>query len=64
MDARPPSQPRPFLGLLMRCCNVYARIHPTALGDAYAGHCPRCGRPVRVPIVREGGASGRFFDAG
>lgn len=65
MDAvNPTPAPRPFLGLLMRCCNVYARIYMTAAGDAYSGHCPRCGRAVRVPIVAEGGHSGRFFEAG
>ena len=64
MDAPSTSQSRPFLGLLMRCCNIYARIYATAARDAYAGHCPRCSRPVRVPIVQEGGVSGRFFEAG
>lgn len=64
MEAQPVPQPRPFLGLLMRCCNVYARIYMAAAGDAYAGNCPRCGERVRVPIVKEGGTSGRFFEAG
>jgi hypothetical protein len=63
MDTRA-SRPRPFLGLVMRCCNVYARIYATAVSDAYAGHCPRCGRLVRVPIVQDGGSSERFFEAG
>ena len=55
-----PPTPRPFLGMLLRCCHVYVRIYRTAAGDAYAGHCPRCGLAVRVPIGSEGG-SGRFF---
>jgi len=64
MDANSKLRPRPFLGLLMRCCHVYARIYATAVGDAYAGHCPRCGQAVRVPIVPDGGSSDRFFEAG
>ena len=56
--------PRPFVGLLMRCCRVYARIYRTAAGDAFAGHCPRCGYAIRVPIVEDGGNEGRFFAAG
>ncbi len=64
MDTRTEARPRPFLGLVMRCCNVYARIYATAVNDAFAGHCPRCGRPVRVPIVQDGGSSERFFEAG
>lgn len=64
MEVRPDAPPRPFLGLLMRCCNVYARIYLTAARDAYAGHCPRCGRPTRVAVVAEGGTSTRFFEAG
>ena len=63
MDASPAPQPRPFLGLLLRCCNVYGRIYVNAAGDAYTGHCPRCGKAVRVPIVAEGGTDGQFFEA-
>lgn len=59
----PIPQKRPFLGITMRCCQVYTRIYVRASGDAYAGNCPRCGRPVRVPIVAEGGNPSRFFEA-
>jgi len=58
------SQLKPFLGILMTCCKVYTRIYKTHDGKAFAGHCPRCARPVRVDIVSEGGMSGRFFKAG
>lgn len=59
-----PHQGRPFLGLHMRCCNVYVRVYVNAAQDAYVGRCPRCGVPIRVDIVAEGGASDRFFSAG
>lgn len=54
---------RPFLGIHMKCCNAYTRAYLTAAGDAYAGWCPRCAAPVRVKVVKEGGSSGRFFEA-
>ena len=60
----PQPTPRPFVGLVMGCCNVYTRLYQTAAGDAYAGHCPKCGRPVRVPISPQGGQPGRFFSTG
>ncbi|MCB9834071.1 MAG: hypothetical protein H6807_16540 [Planctomycetes bacterium] len=55
-------EPRPFLGLHFDCCGVYARIYRTAKGDAHAGHCPRCLRPIRVRIG-SGGSGQRFFRA-
>jgi len=58
-NARPK---RPFLGIHFACCNTYTRIYKTADGKAYAGFCPRCHKPVRVPIG-EGGTKERFFEA-
>ncbi len=55
-------QGRPFLGIHFACCRVYARIYRNAQGDAYVGHCPRCGRPVRVKISPTG-TQARFFEA-
>ncbi|MEM1060878.1 MAG: hypothetical protein AAF532_12150 [Planctomycetota bacterium] len=61
----PPQAPAPTLGVMMRCCGVYTRIRRVAAGDAYAGHCPRCARPVRVPISTDGtGSTDRIFEAG
>lgn len=57
----PPEGARPFVGIHMRCCNVYVRAYPNAQKDACVAWCPRCCAPVRVPIVEEGGSSNRFF---
>lgn len=55
-----PDKARPYLGINFSCCGVYARIYKTARGDAYAGHCPRCLKPIRVPIG-PGGTNQRIF---
>jgi len=54
---------RPFIGVRMKCCNVYVRVYANAAQDAFVGWCPRCCAPVRVPIVDEGGSTDRFFTA-
>ena len=53
---------KPFLGVLFRCCNQYARIYRRADLTAYSGKCPRCGKMLRVPIG-SGGTGTRFFNA-
>lgn len=63
-DSSNPHHGRPFLGLHMRCCNTYIRAYLNAQKNAYVGRCPRCGVPVRVEVVAEGGSAGRFFSAG
>lgn len=57
------STQRPFVGVHLKCCNTYARLYVNAAGDAFAGWCPRCAMPVRVPIVKDGGSTSRFFEA-
>ncbi len=59
------SEERPYLGLHLKCCNVYLRVYINATGDAYAGNCPKCAKPVRVNIAAEGegGSSNTFFEA-
>ncbi|WP_145349457.1 hypothetical protein [Roseimaritima multifibrata] len=59
-DAGTPGPRRPFLGVMFRCCNVYARIYRRVDLTAYAGNCPRCGKALQVPIGN-GGTGQRFF---
>ncbi len=51
---------RPFLGVHFAACRIYGRIYRNREGTAYEGRCPRCGRPIRVPIGAQGTTS-RFF---
>jgi hypothetical protein len=51
---------RPFLSVMFACCSVYQRIYRNADGTAYAGRCPRCGKPVKF-AVGPGGTSAREF---
>lgn len=51
-----------FLGIMFNCCKIYGRIYKTRDGKAYAGHCPKCLRPIRIK-VGEGGTETRFFSA-
>jgi hypothetical protein len=53
---------RPFIGVHFECCGVYARVYLTRRGDAYAGHCPRCAKPIRVK-AGPGGSKCRFWSA-
>lgn len=53
---------RPFVGIVFKCCGVYARIFRNEEATAYEGHCPSCGRPVRIPIHPRG-TKRRFFAA-
>ena len=56
---------RPFVGVHMKCCNIYIRAYVNTAADAFVGWCPRCARQVRVTIVSEPdqGSTDRFFEA-
>ncbi len=54
-----PAQPnqssgRPFLSVHFACCGVYCRVYRNGDGTAYVGQCPRCAKPVRFRVGREG----------
>jgi len=51
---------RPFLSVLFACCGVYQRLYRDPTGAFYAGHCPKCARPVKFK-VGDGGTSARHF---
>lgn len=53
---------RDFVGMLFRCCGVYARLYLRSDGQAYAGRCPKCANPVSIHASE--GKKCRFFDYG
>jgi hypothetical protein len=52
---------RAFVGVHMKCCNIYVRAYVNPDCSAYVGWCPRCAAQVRIPIVEKGGSTDRFF---
>ena len=52
----------PWLAVHWTCCQVYSRIYRNRAATAYTGICPRCGKPLRVPIGPDG-TDCRFFQA-
>jgi len=58
-----PANGKPFVGIHLKCCNVYTRAHLNAQSDAYVGWCPRCAAQVRIRVVQDGGSNSRFFEA-
>jgi len=44
------------------CCSVYHRVYRNAAGTAYAGRCPKCYRPLHIPVGPDG-IDARFFRA-
>ncbi len=59
----PGGKGKPFLGIHLKCCNVYVRAYVNASNDAYVAKCHRCAVPVRIKISKEGGSNSQFFEA-
>ena len=57
------NEKKKFLGIYFDCCNTYGRLYKNKEGTHYTGRCPRCLRPLAVPIGK-GGVDTRFFRAG
>ena len=55
-------KPRPAIQVYFACCNAYARVLLNKAGTAYAGHCPKCARPVRIRVSK-GGSGSKFWRA-
>lgn len=62
-DANVVRRPRPYIGMLFRCCQIYLRVYLNRAGDAYVGHCPRCAARIAVKMSPTG-SNARFFSAG
>jgi len=45
---------RPWIGVHFDCCGVYQRIYRRPGDAAYRGACPRCCRPLVVPVGPRG----------
>jgi len=63
LPPNPPAGGKPFVGLHLKCCNVYVRAYVNQPGSAYTARCPRCLANVQIPIVAQGGSASRFFSA-
>jgi len=55
-------EPRPYIGMHFKCCNVYTRIYLNRAGTAFMGHCPKCAAKVEIK-ASPGGSKSRFWSA-
>jgi hypothetical protein len=58
--SRRESEVRAYISVHFACCGVYQRIHRSADGQRYEGHCPRCAKRARF-VVGPGGTDARTF---
>jgi len=56
------SRGRPWLAVHWKCCGAYSRVYRNRQATAYTGACPRCAKPLNVPIGPNG-TDCRFFEA-
>jgi hypothetical protein len=61
MDEPSQKSPRPFIGILFKCCHVYSRIYMNKEGTAFVGWCPKCAKKVTLTISPDGEDS-QFFE--
>jgi hypothetical protein len=59
-NAESENSARPYLGVHFECCDVYLRLYRPKDRPFYQGRCPKCGKPIYIP-VKKGGSSSRFF---
>ena len=62
LDAPALQRDRAWLAIYWRCCSAYSRIYRNQDSTAYDGCCPRCAKPVHIPIATRG-TDHRFFAA-
>jgi PHP family Zn ribbon phosphoesterase len=57
-----PRTGRQFIGMMFKCCNVYARLYLRPDAKAFTGRCPKCGKPAKIEVSKDGSKS-RFFES-
>ena len=53
-------KPRPHVGVIFKCCNIYQRIYLNNKGNAFVGYCPKCSSKMEITVSPYGSTS-RFF---
>jgi hypothetical protein len=52
---------RPFVGVIFKCCHIYARIYLNKKETAFVGWCPKCGAKMEIHISPTGSKSNFFI---
>jgi hypothetical protein len=53
---------RPHIGIIFKCCRIYARLYLNRKGNAFVGWCPKCAAKLEVKVSPTGSRE-RFFIA-